>query len=97
MKQEPESISIMSYRTSGNRNYAVSKFFALKRFYEENADALETINPGITKMYQQTADDGKIDNYVYLYFAQAGIDLYSGEKLNYKGLKHYTLDHIISG
>ena len=48
-------------------------------------------------MYQQTADDGKIDNYVYLYFAQAGIDLYSGEKLNYKGLKHYTLDHIISG
>lgn len=97
MKQEPESISIMSYRTSGNRNYAVSKFFALKHFYEENADALETINPGITKMYQQAADDGKIDNYVYLYFAQAGIDLYSGEKLNYKGLKHYTLDHIISG
>lgn len=96
MGDDPASISVMNYRTSGQRNFAAGKFYALKNVYSDNADILEHLVPGITKRYQATADEGQIDNYQYLYFAQAGLDLYTGEPLNYQNLKQYTIDHIIS-
>lgn len=97
MGTDPETIAVMNYRSRGLLNYAAKHFYALKRFYADHQDELEQINPGITALYDNVLEEKtEINNAIYLYFAQAGLDLYSGKKLNFKDLKLYTIDHIIS-
>lgn len=93
LKQNPETISIISGRYSGQNNYTYATLKALAKNSEfstnkELSDELQDV----FKNHKDLISNPK----TVLYFTQGGKDMYTGEKLDLKKLNAYQIDYIIS-
>lgn len=93
MKSNPDTISLVSLRTSGQSNYTYSLLKQLRK--NENLDYFK---PGLSKELEQLfkKKENLNDEKTALYFMQGGRDVYTGKVIDYNDLKEYQIDYIVS-
>ncbi len=74
----------------------VSREQQIQNIYEKISDKL-LVSPEIRQQLddQQQNRTGKLSDRLFLYFMQAGRDMYTGKPLNFDNLSNYDIDHIL--